>query len=213
MLLSKEIYQDLSLRYSLRLSTDVQTPVVFLLHGRGGTAHSMGIFLKAVPPDYSVISPEGRFTDPELGGKSWWKPGESTPFDKMERAREVVAFFIEATKRHKLHPSHTIAIGFSQGAGLLSLAASLDTCPLSGIAFLSGYQERGDKGEIPALKRKCRFFIYHGSKDKILPAEAMRSLASDLKDNGFEIVYEEEELGHKVGTKTMHKLSEWLKSF
>jgi len=213
MSLPKDTYQDLSLHYTRRLSEDLQSPVVFLLHGRGGTAHSMGPFLKIVPSNFSVISPEGRFPDTELGGKSWWKPGESTPFDKMERAKELLAFCQEAIDYHRLRPSHIIAMGFSQGAGLLSLAASLDTSPLSGIAFLSGYQERGNRGEALEIKRNCRFFIYHGSRDKILQPEPMRRLASELKGKGFDIVYQEEDLGHKVGVKTMHKLSEWLRSF
>ena len=196
--------------FRARISNDPREGLVFLFHGRGGGATSMLPFIRALPPAWSVIAPEGRFPDEEIGGRDWWRYGKTSFEEKVAIARDVLAFCVRAQAHCGLRPARVAAIGFSMGAYLLSLCGALEECHFSSVGFLAGGQTRGAQGERLALRRDIAFFMAHGSLDRIVPVEEARAWAAELEKGGYRLTYVEDPVGHKIGSSGLHALKEWL---
>lgn len=198
------------MEHKVRISEDPSAPCVYLVHGRAGDASVMWTFKQAIPEHFSIISPQGIVPDP-IGGFSWWRIDQDS-FGTREYAVERLKLFLsEVEGQYKIQPRKRIAIGFSQGAGLLSILLHRDPNCFDGVGLLSGFVVTGKFDSIG--KPKAKIFLAHGEKDSVIPVEKARAGKEHLELNGFDVEYVEDPVDHKIGSKGMRGLKSWLASF
>lgn len=198
------------LHHTLLLAADSSAPVVYLVHGRAGSARVMWAFRRTLPPEINIIAPEAFLPDP-VGGMSWWNvtSGQRHSQADLDLATGKLNDFISgAEEYYGLKPSKRIAIGFSQGAGLLSVVTQT-TDTLSAVALLAGFVITLSE-ELSVARARIPVFMANGTQDDIVPVQKARDGAEYLKALGYPVTYVEEDAGHKVGIKGMRELKEWL---
>ena len=206
---TQEEEEFVGLRFIHRVGTDRSGPLVILVHGRAGDAQVMWAFDRVIPSQATVVSLEAFLEDP-LGGFSWWYMESTEPVrPAIVRARDRLCYAIERyIELENIRPSKRVALGFSQGAVLLSAALLTGKLPLEGLGILAGVVYEGE--EPPGIKGHTRVLIAHGTQDEVLMVDRARVGAERLRALGLDVTYVEEDVGHKVGVQGTRALKEWL---
>ena len=172
-------------------------PFMLALHGAGGDAER-GIRHLADHADAAgllLLAPSSR-------DRTWDVVfGEFGPDVKMidEALGDVFA-------RFAVDRTHIAIEGFSDGASYaLSLGPTNGDLFTHVIAFSPGFRSPEDPLGLPPV------FISHGRQDPVLPIdEASRSIVPALRDEGYEVTYEEFEGGHQVPREIAKAAVDWF---
>jgi phospholipase/carboxylesterase len=195
------------LQHKCSLSAPPEAPLFLLVHGRAGNYEVMSAFKSCLPPGCNVLLPQA--PKPEVqGGFSWWTVDEDMSYrERAAAAADTVCDFLARAKEHyALRPRAIIAYGFSQGCALLSLVVQKDARLLNGAALLAGFViEREIKARPPFPK----VFIGHGTEDRVVFVANARKGAEYLKRSGYEVLYFEDPVSHKIGSVAMRELKAW----
>lgn len=205
----QEEFVGLSFLY--RAGADRTQPLVVLVHGRAGTREVIWTFERSIPPHVAVVSLQG-FTPDRLGGFSWWDMDIESSQDRtlaIERAMARLASGIErVVELFELAPSKVYAIGFSQGAALLSRALLNGAVRLDGLAVLAGFIPQPEHGA--NLLSTPEVFVAHGREDEVVPIDRARAGVSYLQQLGLSVTCVEDDVAHKVGIQGTRELKSWL---
>jgi len=155
-----------------RQNEPAKTRTCVLIHGWTGDEFSMDVFLRAIPPDYAVLSPRGPIHAAE-GGYGWvsHRPGNLAPYQDFQKtAQDLLAHLDRWIIQNHLPGGKLTLIGFSQGAAMaLSLGIAFPG-RVARIACLSGFLP---KPSLPDLSltplQDMKVFIAHGTRDAIIP--------------------------------------------
>jgi phospholipase/carboxylesterase len=179
------------------------------MHGRAGNRDVMWTFERGIPHGCHVVSFEAFLPDP-LGGWSWWDM--TTAGSKREAivyAAKKCSVALEAfVKLRSLNPSKIIGLGFSQGSVLVTAAAFLGFAPFDALGVLAGFVFLPEVSGV--AYKTSSVFIAHGTNDETISVQKARDCLVALKGLGLDVVYVEEEVGHKVGVQGTRALKEWL---
>ena len=194
------------LRYNLRAGLNNDSPVAYLVHGRSGNITVMSTFSRVLPSDWALVSVEAPFVDPN-GGYSWWDIHAESKMEQRAASylqlRNLVATWAQS---QGLAPKFQLALGFSQGAAMLSLLIQREPELLQAVGLLSGFvlkEESVQAGKRPAV------FMAHGSRDEIIPIDRAQAGATHLIEHGYFVEQVGEDVGHKVGVQGMRALRDW----
>lgn len=208
-----------------------KSPLVVLVHGRAGNANVMWVFSRALeklPITPIVVSPQAPNPDP-IGGFSWWDVNQSGPANNdpqyklsiLAPAVTTLEHFIQKLPEvYEVDPTRIIAFGFSMGAGLLGVLSLQYPTLLQGVALLSGFiprvvhdQPNRVNPELDSEKTKLPpYFIFHGTKDEVLPFSRAIETKERLESLGARVTFSSDEVGHKVSSKGINALSSWLET-
>lgn len=188
--------------------------LLLMLHGLTGDERSMSSFSMRIPENYYVISPRGLFVSPS-GGFSW------TQFDQSYEAVST-GDFSEAidTLNRLLIPANfpnvdlnkLSLLGFSQGAALAFTFAVLFPKRIRCVAGLSGFLPYDlERMRINKPLAGKRVFLAHGLRDELIPVENARKAAKILESMGAEVVYCEDDVGHKISADCFRGLGEYFR--
>jgi phospholipase/carboxylesterase len=176
--------------------------LLLLVHGWTGDENSMWIFSSRLPKNYLLLAPRGLSSTP-LGGygwqdtvsKGWPRASDFTP------AIEAIFNLVSSIDFPGLDISSFDLMGFSQGAALAYAFALTYPDKIDKLAGLSGFLPEGLDSEISlgALKGK-KVFVAHGRQDEMVPISEARKVVQGLKDAKAEVVYCEEDVGHKLSS-------------
>jgi phospholipase/carboxylesterase len=90
-------------------------------------------------------------------------------------------------------------MGFSQGAALVYALAFLYPQRVSKLAGLAGFLPDGCEALARNQPMKGKqIFVAHGSLDELVPVAKGRACVTVLKSAGGEVLYCEDEVGHKL---------------
>ena len=201
--------ETLGLIHKFRLSSDPHAPLAVFVHGRAGNVDVMAPFFRVVPEEWSIIAVQAVFAEP-TGGYSWWDISDVTSRGTaMPKAAEALKNFVEKAPRwYGITPSKQIAIGFSQGAAILSYVMQQAPSLFNGIALLAGFvlevRDRELVGPFPPV------FMAHGIKDETVTIDKARNGRDYLQKLGCDVTFVEDDVGHKVGTKGMGGVRGWV---
>lgn len=202
-----EAEATIGLLHNYREGSSSSAPLIVLVHGRCGTRDVMWTFERILPPFCWIVSPQAPVADRE-GGFSWWPvTKEDREPNAFETAAASVGNFVGAAERfYGLTPQLRIAIGFSQGAALLSvLSHTAAGEEFAGIGLLAGFVIEDESRALSVRK----FFVGHGTQDQVVPqAKAERSIEY-LKRRGAFVESAFDDVGHKVGSNATRGLKEW----
>lgn len=201
-------FASLHLHHKYLLSADPAAPLVFLVHGRAGTYDVMWTFRRTLPENCSIIAPQAPRKD-RLGGFSWWdvENGQRNADAAIQAAPLLLDFLVKAPVHYGLRPRLCIALGFSQGAGMLSFIIQQQPQLLSGVALLAGFVIPAPSAQIS--RALPQILMLHGSADEVVPAATAKQGAEHLRKLGFDVQFHEDPVGHKVGSAGMRILSQW----
>ena len=178
---------------------DTPLPLALMLHGAGGTASGgLAPFLgHADAAKLVLLAPQSR-------GRTWDAVSGSYGPD--------VAFVDEALDRtmgrYAIDPGLVAVVGFSDGA-TYALGLGLSNGDLFGhvIAFSPG----GNRAT-RAIGRP-RVFVSHGVSDEVLSVDRSRRLiVPDLREEGYDVRYEQFEGGHDIPPAISSAALTWLLS-
>ncbi len=206
---SNEAELVLGLKHKYVLSSNKDSPVVYLVHGRAGNFDVMWTFRKVISESCSIISVQAPLND-EIGGFSWWDiRSTDAKTDQLSGAETLRNFIRTSINYYNLKPSKTIAIGFSQGGATLSILSQNSPELLSAVAILAGFVIKVDHNEILS-DNYPKMFIAHGEEDEIVPIEKAKKGVLYLEEKGFSVLFTSDNVGHKVGVSAMRELKEWI---
>jgi len=173
----------------------------------------MWTFQRCLPPDANVIAPQALMDDAVLPhspqGKSWWRADGAgdLPSKAKTSAMQVKNFMLEAEALYNLSPVKRYAVGFSQGAMLISALIQQEGSFLSGAALLAGIAV-----EFPNSENLAHFpvFAANGTKDEVVALERAERSKAYLEKLGCKVTSIVEDVGHKVGSTGMRALKDWF---
>jgi phospholipase/carboxylesterase len=169
----------------------------------------MWLFERCVPPDAAIVSFEAPLPDSE-GGWSWWDVAISDSVNDRSvlAAERVVTALRLFESEFALTPQKRVAVGFSQGAALLSVALQSGKLDVAGIALLAGFVIPFP--ESSQVASPSPIFVAHGTLDQIVPVERAKTGVQYLQGLGHTVQYVEDEVGHKVGVAATRELKAWV---
>ena len=210
--------QAVGLAFTYRLATDTAAPLIVMIHGRAGTRDVMWLFERALPKSATIVSFQAPDREPvaALGGFSWWdiqNPGAAR-IEGPKAAHLIAGALLRFESLFSLSPSHRIAIGFSQGAAVLSSLVLEDVLECDGVALLAGFvvadTERAALGESVSIKRKTPVYIGHGTTDDVIPVGRAIQGKEYLEERGHPVTFVTDPVGHKLGVSATRGLTAWV---
>ncbi len=210
----------MSLKFLVREpnAKDKKTPLIILLHGRGGTEESMFSKADQLPKEAIIISPRAPL-DMAKGTYGWYHvvQGGDAPEPEpaeAESSRKILAAFIkEIEEKYQVPPNHVYIMGFSQG-GAMALGIGLTQPELvRGVISLSGRVLNEFKTHLAPTDRLKPLvtFIGHGTKDKLLPLKYAQMNKTFLEGYHIPVAYHEYDEGHEINAAEMLDIKDWFK--
>jgi phospholipase/carboxylesterase len=197
----------------LRVRPAEQQParVLLLIHGWTGDENSMWVFARNLPDTDWIVAPRAPYpTSPS--GYSWrpQRPGahDRPAFEDLEPAVASLLGFVDAyAAENHLAASQFDAMGFSQGAALLTVVALLHPERIGRAGILAGFVPQGAErlADGEPLKGKS-FFVAHGTQDELVPIGVARASVRVLEAAGADITYCEDAVGHKLSARCLRAL-------
>jgi len=195
-------------------SDTINIKALILLHGWTGDENSMWIFARQLPANFLIISPRGLIrANPTGYGWVRQSTGEwpgLAEFDSI--ASLVMERLINWFKEQRIRIVRFNLMGFSQGAALAHAITVLYPDYIEQTVCLAGFFPQPSAGYLllPGQLAGHRIFIFHGTKDSVIPTEMVLREAYYLNQAGAEVIYCEEEVGHKLGTSCFNRMEDFL---
>lgn len=203
--------------WTLRVREAATRPsrLLLLLHGYTGDENSMWVFARDLPKHYWMIAP--RAPHPSGAEGYSWRPLPSFDLDKpsleqlLPAAEALIRLVDEYQSSAGIEANVIDVIGFSQGAAMSNALAFLYPERIRKIGILAGFVPGGLEkyADRRPLEGKT-VFVAHGAKDEMVPIERARSSMEILERAGAQIVYCEDDVGHKVSLNCLRVLRSYL---
>ena len=188
------------------------TGILLLLHGLTGDENSMWTFTPRIPDNYLVVSPRGLYPSP-LGGYGW-REGEINGWPEISVFDETIQALlglVDTVLSSATEVPQFSLMGFSQGAALAYSIALMVPERIDKLVGISGFMPEGAEELINGkrlLGRKA--FVAHGRKDDLVPIDEARKVIRVLKQTGAEVIFCEDDVGHKISSSCFRGLHNYL---
>ena len=208
-------FGDWTLR--VRSSQSSNPRLLVMLHGWQGDENSMWIFTRRLSSDYWMMAPRGPYTADPSGFS--WRPLQLSTFGMprletlLPAAKELIKLIDEYSASVKLDALQFDLIGFSQGAAMTNLMGILYPHRIRKMGVLAGFVPAGLDHLIlqkPLTGKKV--FIAHGTQDQTIPIDRARDSIKLLEQAGAQVIFCEDEVGHKLSANCLRALESYLSS-
>ncbi len=196
-------------------ATEEPARLLLLVHGWTGDENSMWVFVRNFPGSYWILAPRAPYATTPSGYS--WQPRqlsehERPSFDDLRPAVDsLLACVDDYASRNQLDASSFDAIGFSQGAALLTAVALLHPDRIRRLGVLAGFVAQGAE---PLVKDQPlngkRVFVAHGTQDDLVPVEVARRSVHLLEEAGAQVTYCEDDVGHKLSARCFRALEAYF---
>ena len=201
----------MKLHTHLERGQSATSPLFVFVHGKAGHRDIMRIFSRSLPEGANQIFVEAPYPD-KRGGFSWWDTDlEEFPVSQFEESLTALErVFSSLESDFGIHPEKVTALGFSQGAGILSYLLLSGRISLDALAILAGFVKWPDA---LGVKSSATSILWaHGESDEVVPITRARSDSHRLQEIGYEVTLVTDPVGHKVGTAGMRALKSFCLS-
>ena len=190
-------------------------PLVLMLHGLTGDENSMGVFAPRIPPQFTLLFPQGPYPY-AMGGFSWIDGGFGAwpavhEFDTSIQSLRTLLTRIPTrlpVDRQQVHLA-----GFSQGAALAYIYALSEPDGIQSLVGLSGFMPTGaDLTTQAETLGGVKAFVAHGTNDHLVPVSRARGSVTLLERAGAQVTYCETEGGHKLSATCFRAMGKFYKS-
>ena len=189
--------------------------VMVLIHGWTGDENSMGIFAGKLPKDMLLISPRALYASASSGFS--WYPNQEQRWPTVDGLRPAIDLLLALLTPSNFPTGDFSKIrlaGFSQGAALVYTLALLHPQSVASFAGLSGFlpEDTGALIEKTPLEGK-RVFVAHGALDERVPVSMARQAVDQLEKAGAQVIYCEDNVGHKLSATCFRGLEAFFKEY
>lgn len=187
------------------------SPLFVFVHGKAGHRDIMRIFSRSIPEGANQIFVEAPYPD-RRGGFSWWDTDlEEFPVSQFEESLIALErVFSSLESNFGIQPEKVTALGFSQGAGILSYLLLSGRISLNALVILAGFVKWPD--ELSTKRGATSVLWAHGESDEVVPITRARSDSNRLREIGYKVDFVSDPVGHKVGTSGMRALKSFCLS-
>jgi len=199
----------------IRESTDPSARLLLLIHGLTGDENVMWVFARNLPARYWMVAPRAPYAA-EPGGYSWRPPPFETmdgpSLEQLKQNAEALIRLVDAYAASAgIEASTFDVMGFSQGAAMSSLLAFLYPGRVGKLGILAGFVPSG----LDALADQRPLagkpvFVAHGTRDETVPIERARASMRILEKAGAQVIYCEDDVGHKLSITCLHALRKFF---
>ena len=183
-------------------------PVVLMLHGWTGDETAMWVFAPRLPRRAILVAPRGMHTT-LVGGYGWHdhKVGSWPTMMDFRPAVEALLDLMIPQNFPTADFRQWHLVGFSQGAALCISLGLLRPEKVASLASLSGFlPEQIHEFILTQPLSGKPVFIAHGTRDEIVPVDKAHLAVSVLREAGAEVVYCEDDVGHKLSANCFSSL-------
>lgn len=198
-------------------SSDVDYPMVILLHGFGASMADLAGLSPAIDRKGYIYACPNAPTAFNLGsgmvGYGWTPPrGTATPEDVQNAETLLEGFFQEVMEQYRIGPGKVVLGGFSQGGGMTYRCGLGRPDLFAGLFALSGFIVNPEDLN-PKLPpgREQPIFISHGTQDDVAPIEGAQKARDFLERAGYVPQYKEYSMRHEISPDVMADLVPWIK--
>ncbi len=188
-------------------------PVMLLLHGWTGDENSMWIFSSRLPKNTLLIAPRGIYKTKSVGYS--WHPEISKPWPWISDFFPAVELLTNTISNNHFPEgdfSELHILGFSQGAALAFTIAIMNPERVATLSGLSGFLPDGASEWLNSDRLKgLPVFIAHGTEDDLVPIDRARVSVGLLQESGAEVIYCEDNVGHKLSAKCFQSMETFYK--
>ena len=186
-------------------------PLLVLLHGRGADENDLPPLVDYVARGWNAVSIRAPL-EFEGGGYAWYHFLQRGGPDERTLGASIKA--LEATIkdiREGYPASPTVYLGFSQGALMALVMATLRLDGLVGAAALSGYMPKDELLPAPVARLKgLPVFQTHAPNDFLLPFAWAEDTRDRLVKARADLTWVEHSSGHTIPLDSMERLATWL---
>ena len=186
-------------------------PVFLLLHGTGGTEHSLLALADMIDPQATVLSVRGNVS--ENGMPRFFRRLAEGIFDEEDlvfRTEELNHFLNEAAQAYSFDRQNIIAIGYSNGANIAaSLLYHYEDALKGAILHHPMVPRRGI--QLPNLEG-TPVFIAAGINDPIYPQQECIDLEQALTAAKADVVVHWENYGHQLTQSEVLAAKQWYEN-
>ena len=206
-------FNDWTLR--IREASEKPARLLLMLHGYTGDENSMWVFAKDLPPNLWMIAPRAPHPS-ETTGYSW-RPLLAGTFgrhnlEQLIPAAEALVRLVDDYQASVGIEADTFDVmGFSQGAAMSNVLMFLYPQRIQKVGILAGFVPGGLEEYAPKhpLAGKS-VFVTHGTRDDMVPIDRARASMEILEQAGANLVYCEDEVGHKVSLNCLRALRSYM---
>ena len=186
-------------------------PVFLLLHGTGGTEHSLLALAEMIDPQAAVLSVRGNVL--ENGMPRFFRRLAEGIFDEEDlvfRTKELNDFLNEAAEQYSFDRQNIVAIGYSNGANIAaSLLYHYEDALKGAILHHPMVPRRGI--QLPNLQG-TPVFIAAGINDPICPQQEASDLEQTLTAAKADVVVHWENYGHQLTQSEVLAAKQWYEN-
>lgn len=167
----------------------------------------MWVFSSRLPENMLMIAPRGLYA--AKNGYSWhpYVRGKWPSIQDFQPGAEKIFNTITEKNFPQADFSRLHLIGFSQGTAFAYSISILFPERITSVAGLSGFiPENASTWLTPERIIGLPIFIAHGTKDDLVPIEKARQSVELLEKAGADVIYCEDDVGHKLSLKCFHGL-------
>lgn len=210
--------------WTLRVrKSEARSPrLLVMLHGWTGDENSMWVFARGLPSDYWIIAP--RAPHPADPSGYSWRPPQPQSFGRpsLDAMRPAADGLIQLIDEYSASVTHSgqcqmdakqfDLMGFSQGAAMTNVMGMIHPERVRKMGVLAGFVPSGLE-EMIAKKPLAgkEVFVAHGTLDQMIPIDRARASIGLLEQAGAQVVYCEDEVGHKLSANCLRALETYLK--
>ncbi|MBD7963761.1 alpha/beta hydrolase [Fictibacillus norfolkensis] len=189
--------------------TDLNKPVLLLLHGTGGNEKDLLSLAEMISPESSVLSVRGNVS--ENGMPRFFRRLSEGVFDEEDlifRTKELYEFIEEAANKYDFNRDQVVAVGYSNGANIAgSLILHYENSLKGAILHHPMVPRRGI--ELPKLDG-LPVFIGAGKNDPICPPQETEELQQLLNNAGAKVHLKWDDMGHQLSRAEAEEAAEWF---
>ncbi|MEL7642847.1 MAG: alpha/beta hydrolase-fold protein [bacterium] len=188
--------------------------ILVMIHGWTGSETSTWILTEGLSEDFMIIAPRGFHKVDNHSGYGW--ADVSLPQDELweeyQRSTHklftwLMAFLVD----NDLVDLPLLLGGFSQGAMISYYLMLLYPGRFRLASCLAGaIMPQAETLITPERVRNARFYIAHGTRDKIIPVHRARRAVQLLQQAGADVTYCESDIGHKASPECYANLIRFL---
>ena len=214
-------YQGKSLNYLViypdNYSSDVDYPMVILLHGFGASMADLAGLSPAIDREGYIYACPNAPMSFDLGsgmvGYGWTPPRGTATLEDVQNSETLLGgFFQEVMDQYHPQPGKVVLGGFSQGGGMTYRCGLGRPNTFAGLFALSGFIANPEdlRPKLPS-DRTQPIFISHGTQDDVAPIEGAQKARDFLEGVGYTPQYKEYPMRHEISPDVMADLVPWIK--
>ena len=169
---------------------------LILLHGTGGNEHDLIPLAKALLPEAAILSLRGNIN--ENGMLRFFKrhaPGTLDEASVVEETHNVLTFLRECEITYGIRLSHSIAVGYSNGANLLASLLFHYGEVFQGVLL---HHPMMPLSSPSVVAQASKVWIGAGKNDPIVPVDQTTTLATVFASAGAKVQLDWFTQGHQL---------------